>query len=228
MEEEKDEKQPEETPGIPEQSAPGKKKLSARAKILIVLGSVLAAIGVLALAIALIEGREKQEEFDYTFYPVVDENIFEDEDYLGLNRNVFYANGGVTQEIKDDNEDEFPEEIRFLNRLIEAVRAGDNTAYRSMLNRNYVKEFGTPEPFTQQRLYNITVSPYSTEAQKDGSKLLTYRLDYMIRKNNGTYRKDVGSDAIRPQYVVLRQKDGELSVERIVSYRQTKAKSLGE
>ena len=32
---------------------------------------------------------------------------------------------------------------------------------------------------------------------------VTYRVDYMIRKNNGTFRRDVGSDAIRPQYVVL-------------------------
>ena len=63
--------------------------------------------------------------------------------------------------------------------------------------------FPTLPRFTQQMLYQICIYYCGAETDGDGSQRVTYRVDYMIRKNNGSFRRDVGSDAIRPQYVVL-------------------------
>ena len=67
-------------------------------------------------------------------------------------------------------------------------------------------------------LYNITVTFYSTEKQDDGSVLTSYKLEYMIYENNGTYRRDIGSDMSRPQLVTLRiEKDGTIAIEKLIT-----------
>ena len=43
-------------------------------------------------------------------------------------------------------------------------------------------------------------------------------VEYMIRQNNGTFRTDVGSDAIRKQGVVMTDREGELLIDAISSY----------
>ena len=53
-----------------------------------------------------------------------------------------------------------------------------------------------------------------------GSKTVTYKLDYMIYRNDGTFRRDIGSDAIRSQYLVLDcAADGSITVRDLVSFR---------
>ena len=56
------------------------------------------------------------------------------------------------------------------------------------------------------------------ETDENGDKLVTYILEYMIYQNDGTFRRDVGSDAIRPQHVTLRvSPSGDMHIEKIVT-----------
>ena len=107
------------------------------------------------------------------------------------------------------------------------LRAGKGKGYMIWAERNnidakaqsiiYLKENQIPD-FTQQMIYESHIYYYSTEAQKDGSKLVTYRLEYKIYQNNGTYRRDVGSDSPKPEYLVLwvSPDESDIKIERIV------------
>jgi hypothetical protein len=44
-----------------------------------------------------------------------------------------------------------------------------------------------------------------------------YVVEYMIRQNNGTFRTDVGSDAIRKQLVVVTDREGEMRIDTVSS-----------
>lgn len=96
----------------------------------------------------------------------------------------------------------FDIKVRFLEIYLKSVISADHETYRSLFADSYLQSHTLPD-FTQQMLYNMCIYYCGTESAEDGFQRVTYRLDYMIRKNNGTFRRDVGSDAIRPEYVVL-------------------------
>ena len=140
------------------------------------------------------------------FYPVTNENIFESAEYLGLDRAVYYCEDpsgyGITEPITDEDRARFPAEVQFLEIYLMSIISGDRETYRSLFSEAYLRENTLPA-FTQQMLYNICIYKVGSETDKNGKLLEVYRVEYMIRKNNGTFRQDVESDAIRPQYVVL-------------------------
>ena len=181
-------------------------------RIALITGAVLLGVLVLGILFLLIlnwilpkdDGEENNKKIK--FYPVTDENIFESAEYLGLDRAVYYcadpSGYGITEPITDADRARFPAEVQFLEVYLMSVISGDNETYRSLFSEAYLKENQLPS-FTQQMLYNICIYKVGAETGKNGEQLEVYRVDYMIRKNNGTFRQDVESDAIRPQYVVL-------------------------
>ena len=67
-------------------------------------------------------------------------------------------------------------------------------------------------------LYNMKITYSAEETAENGDKMVTYVLEYMIHQNDGTFRRDVDSDASRPQRVTLRITPlGEIKIERIVT-----------
>ena len=118
---------------------------------------------------------------------------------------------GLRTEVTEESDSK----VRFLALFINSVIMGDNQAYRSYFSEAYLSNNSLPQ-FTQQMLYDICIYYQGSEVQKDGRTFYVYRLEYMIRKNNGTYRRDIGSDMIRPQYVVLSiSRENEIKVENV-------------
>ena len=59
---------------------------------------------------------------------------------------------------------------------------------------------------------------FLSESKQGEERLITYRLEYMIHRNDGTFRRDVGSDASRPQDITVRVgTDGKILIERLVT-----------
>ena len=72
-------------------------------------------------------------------------------------------------------------------------------------------------------LKDIDLTLYSIEHLSDGDRLVTYRLEYDIYRNNGTYRNDCAPEKESPEFLVLRvTRSGEISIERRVFYREKK------
>ena len=183
-----------------------RQKKNLRLVLWIFAGVVLLSLVTLLLLDWLLPKPEETPERDIYFYPVNEENIFENQDYLALNRFVYYCDDptgyGLTTQITDEDRMSFDAEVRFAEEYLNILTYGDAFALRSMCTETYLKEHSIPD-FTQQMVYESRIVYYSAEGQKDGSRLVTYRLEYKIHENNGTYRRDVGSDSAKPEYLVL-------------------------
>ncbi len=192
------------------------KQNSARLIKLILLicgGAVLLGFLVL-LGLYLFLPEKDTDERNIYFYPVTDVDIFMSGEYHDSDRVIMYCENSSGYGIKEQiNAEEGTSDgkLRFLETYFNCIIAGNNEMYPLLFTEEYRQENTLPT-FTQQMLYKMCIYYEQTERAKDGSMLITYRLEYMIRKNNGTFRRDVGSDEILPQYVVLKVSSDERSV----------------
>ena len=193
-------------------------------KLLFILAGVLVVIVLLIAVILLVDwiqlqkDRPEAPELDITFFPPYHGDIMENEEYLGLNRNVMYCDNpsgyGLTMAVTEENRKDFDAGVLFICDYVQTIIDGDCDAYNSFFNEAYFKDNDPQGEFSQQMVYNIKLRYYIRES-KD---LITYRLEYMIRRNDGTFRRDIGSDASRPQYLTLRfSEDGQISIERLTT-----------
>ena len=195
-------------------------------RILIIGAAVLATLivlfGVLWLVDWLAHRNSGVPDVTYEFYPPYDGDIMENGEYLALNRMIDYCEDplgyGLRQSVTDENAEDFDATVLFLCDYLQTVIAGDATVYNTYFNNTYFEDNEPKSAFYQQMLYNMAIYFESTEKQDGGDTLTTYRLEYMIYKNNGTFHRDVGSDAILPRHVTLRVgADGTIAIERIMT-----------
>lgn len=202
------------------------KKLRKRALIVVIccIVSVALVSGILLMIPLLVKDTPSDDYGEYKFEPPYEGDIMQNQTYLAMNREFCYcadATGmGVTYPLDEEELKKLDPCVSFVCDYLQAVINGDATSYNAMLSTSYVKEKGYQAAFNPQMLYNITIYHYQTQTNSDGSKTVTYKLDYMIYRNDGTFRRDIGSDAIRSQYLVLNcEKDGRISIRDLVSFR---------
>lgn len=203
-----------------------KSNAAMKKRILTVGAVVLAVLIVLVVVLWIADTLAKRDvgvpDGTYEFYPPYDGDIMENEEYLALNRMIDFCNDplgyGLKQSITEENEEEFDPTVLFLRNYLQTVIAGDAETYNTYFNHVYFEDNEPKSAFYQQMLYNMVIYFESTEKQDGGDTLATYRLEYMIYQNNGSFHKDVGSDAILPRHVTVRiGADGTLAIERIVT-----------
>ncbi len=186
-----------------------KKKQKKNLKVILyVIGGLLLVLllGLFLLNEFLPKEREEENKRDIYFYPVTDENIFENEQYLSKDRRVHFCDDSTvfksTSPITDENRAEFGAEVAFCEIYLNTVILGDAKEIRAMCSPSFLEKNSIPD-FTQQMLYDMCIYKHSVENLDDGSKLVTCKLMYKFMENNGTYRRDVGSDGAKPEYLVL-------------------------
>ena len=195
-------------------------------KLLLILGIALGALILLLTAVALITGLGKKDNpgFEYGeehFYPTYEGDIMQNKAYLDLDRSISYcadpAGYGETSSITDENRKDYSAEVLFLYDYLQTVIAGDANAYNKLFNEAYYKnkENKPLESFSPQMIYQAKIT-YQTEAKEGTDRLVVYRLEYMIYRNDGTFRRDIASDSSRPQNIRLRvSADGSIAIENI-------------
>ena len=141
-----------------------------------------------------------------------DFDIMEYEEYLGLDRNIYHDDkqSGVLQSVPYDKASTFGEPFVLMYDVILAIIGGDNVQYNSYMGAERLK---TGE-FTQQQLYNIKISPYSS-SESNGCEEYVFKVTYCIHENNGTYRNTIESDVSRPQYFHIDNSTGSFKVMNI-------------
>ena len=158
-----------------------------------------------------------------------DYDIMKDENYLELDRNVRFENSqnGITVEIVDDNLNDVPSDIRdsfsVIYNFIDYAISGDHQKLNDLFSDEYIEADGeTKMEFTMQQLYNIKVT-YITDAtaESDGYTYSSqdFWLEYMIRRNNGTFRNDMASDCIKKEYVRITNRDGEYEIDVLAPFK---------
>ncbi len=198
-------------------------------RIIVTLIVILAVLLVMYLLVELIpklysvKDAERVQEVtaDYNFYPAdYEENIFEDIDYLALINNglLYYDNGSNSiLEATEENAADFGEAASLMINMFYSVVEGDAVRYNSYFSDEYFRVFSAKERFTMQKIYNAKLSLIAVEGveEKAGNYTkYTFKLEYFIFENNGTYRKDIGEDA-RTQYFTVTDKSGNFLIDSL-------------
>ena len=192
-------------------------------KILFVSAIVLLlvlAVASIPLLLPLFDAPDDRRPINFadpslSYYPQLDQ------EYMSLNRTVYFLQKGTTSiktEITEDNVTQFSRPVRFLLTLIEAELAGDAAAYNALFSPEYIAASGQQAAFTPQKLYDIAIIEYSVSATapEGYERVMLYGLAYKIKDNNGSLRTDVSSDAELEQYLtVVEDADGNLYIHGI-------------
>lgn len=205
----------------------------AAKRIIIALLSIITVtvVGCLALVGAIEHFNQPEEsggetlifhEADYDF------DILTDKGYLELDRNVYFENpvNGITSAIVDGNFDDVPtDQYKFVSLLCDFVKYainGDSAALNALFSDEYIEADGkTKMEFTMQQLYNIKITYIQTLSEVvDGETYVSndYWLEYMIRKNNGTFRNDMESDCVKKEYVRVTDRAGDIGIDVLAPY----------
>ncbi len=158
------------------------------------------------------------------FYePDYDYNIMNDEEYLDLDRIIYYhdARTGIMKSLTDKNLPAQGPAVNTLYNMIEAIIYGNADAYNDLFSQSYYKDNNPEREFTMQQVYDIHITIESeTDQQNAAGGIQTeyiFTVEYKIRRNNGTFRTDIGSDSSRTQIIVLSDKEGkDVLIDRIV------------
>ena len=193
----------------------------------IILVAVLAAIFCLVLLMDFINQptAEIPEDF-YRFEAPYQGNIMENAAYLGKDRLVYYrdnpSENGLREAITEENKGNFDAGVLFLCSWLDTIIAGDAQGYNACFSEQYWKENEADDvlpktAFNPQMLYDINLTYYSV-ASENGEKLTTYKVEYRILQNDGTFRRDIGSGVSREQRVTVRvRNDGTAIIEKLVT-----------
>jgi hypothetical protein len=139
-----------------------------------------------------------------------DYNILKDSEYLSLDRRPYLCDEstGVTVSVNEDDIETQDDGFKLLCKMINCIIRGDHKGYNALFSSNYyaVEENLPEEEFTMQQVYDIKLTRVrKSEHTEKGVTYVQYEyvVEYKIRKNNGTFRTDIGSDASRKQYFVM-------------------------
>ncbi len=174
------------------------------AMIAVVLVAYVIIPGITMLADYIKEQKDDDAKSDYmddiksfSFYPAdYNENIFEDEEYMALNRYLSYTKGSDTFTITNGDYSPYDATVGFFAEYFDSVINGEYETYDKYFTEEYFEECSNKERFTPQKLYDINVKLKST-APIDGATSYIYFVSYKIFENNGTFRNDIESDSSR-------------------------------
>lgn len=189
-----------------------------RKKLLIAL-IVTVSVAVILVSVLLIVKalQEKNNAFslpDSYFYPTHQGDIFEYDDYLQKRPDViFFCEDPDGIGRTTDNLEDFPREALYLRDFLQIMMRADIDAYNNCFNEIYYKKHEKQAAFSQQMIYGAEIRFAATETAANGEKTSTYYLFYKLYQNDGSLRRDVGSDAIVPMRIVLcTAPDGKISI----------------
>lgn len=201
-----------------------KKKLKKGVKtVLLVFGGLLLLLGILYLVDYIIHLPPKERELNpwLFFEPDYDKNIYEDEAYMALNRNIYFDYMGFERAITEENVEDYPDKgavaaAMFID-YFECVINGDYENYSSFFTEKCLNDrrFQLPEKFTMQALYDIKVSIKHSPKIEGDVRTEVYEVSYRIFENNGTFRKDIYPDEARTLVFAVEIIDGEAKISAI-------------
>ena len=209
---------------IEEHEARRERSRKMRRRAIPILVGILAVMILLPIVLILALQGMQSDEYEETdfgthyFYKPYEGDILTYDVYLNLDRNVRYYDNykgyGLMEYIDENSTDP---KLAFLYHYLQTVINGDAEHYRTLFGNAYYQTHEIQPDFAQQMLYDITVYLYSQESLDGGETRYTYALEYKIHKNNGTFRKDIGSDMSRHQFIVLHTyADDRIKIEDLV------------
>ena len=203
------------------------KNQKMKKRVLMIFGGVVLGIALLFGALLLVEHlieqrRYEEPTFDYDFYPPYVGDIMQYSPYLALNRKVFYcadpSGYGANLEVSEETLSNFDNRVSYLYFYLQTVIAGDEQMYNALFNETYYEKHQPHGAFYPQMIYDASIRYQGGEDQSNGDRLELYVLSYKIHRNDGSFRRDIGSDMSREQLITLRvSREKGITVENLVT-----------
>ena len=191
-------------------------------RMIVISLSALALVAVLFGVLVVAEYAKMKEAaeppvYEYTFSPTYDRPFTENAFYMALDRKIYYCNdvggNGLTQELTEGASDRAQ---AFLYLYMQVLQGGNAEVYNALFNANYFANHQPQAAFSPQMIYDTQIRYHSTTAAENGDMIQAYLLDYKIYENDGTLRRDIGSDMSRTQYIALRvPQSGAVTIEEL-------------
>lgn len=184
---------------------------------IIIIGVILALLGIAYFVLSIIASGEI--DYGYEFYePDWQCDIMQDEEYLEQGWHITYTNDmGESVAILDDDYAKFGIGVEFLSYYFAAIQSGDYEVYNGLFGDEYFEKNDPVEPFTSQRIYDINIRFLNEEKIDDESFFVNYEIEYKIMRNDGTFRRDIGSNMARTQFLTLKFTEDDLFISNISS-----------
>ena len=189
--------------------ATGKKKvlIIVLAGFVILLAAALLITGILALITAFIPDRPTELVNNIVFSePDYEYDISNDEEYMIQDRRVWVDDGIISAPLDDEDFSSNTLYV-FFDTYFKALQSGNGEALRACYSDDCVTRLRIPYKIPMQRVYDIMLHYVSSESATDANGIVyekhVYRFEYKIMKNDGVFRSDLESDAIRPQLVTV-------------------------
>jgi len=147
-------------------------------------------------------------------------DITNDAEYMAEDRRVWVNDGTMSAPITDEDYSD-NQLYLFFEKYFTALQTGDGEALRSCYNSDVAKKLRIPYKLSMQRVYDINLQYISTESKSDSDGIVydevIYRFEYKIMKNDGVFRADLESGAVRPQYITMRVYFDRIEIYAVVS-----------
>lgn len=207
-----------------------KNKISkSQKRVWIIIACLLGTLVLCGIMIAIIEAVESGEGEFETWGAIdplklhetygEDFDIMEYDEYLGFDRNIYLDDKqtGVKESVSDEQASLHGKGFEVVYFVLRAINEGDCDTYNGYMGKDALKK----GDFTQQQIYDITISPHSS-SEGGGVEEYIFKVTYKIHENNGTYRNTIESDTSRPQYFYVDNSSGKFLVVKIVEPGNTK------
>ncbi len=161
--------------------------------------------------------------YSYNFYDSdYDLDVTTVPEYMELDRAVHYKNGSVTILIPDEEMDNYNAAVRFFGEYFKTIIAGDVETYNTYFTDAYYEEYEPYVSFAPQMIYNIEIEQLRETPNDDGSTTYAFNVTYMIYRNDGTFRNDMGSDAAKKLYYeLIEDRNGNVKINYITYYKRS-------
>lgn len=146
----------------------------------------------------------------YFYPPDYESDIFTDSTYMSKNRLIYYSANGLTFPLMDNDDISTAGECgEFFVKYFDILTHGRSECYNAIFTNEYYDLGNKPlDSFTMQKIYNIKVELLTNGivAEKGsfyGKNYYCFKVSYCIMQNDGTFRNDMPSDTVVPQYIEL-------------------------
>ncbi len=151
------------------------------------------------------------------FYePDYDTDIFTYQPWLDKIRFITYKEGGYSTVITDQSHADYGAAVSMLSEYFDCLMQGDADGVNRFFSEEFFETNPKYEKFTMQKIYDITVELISSADKKshDGVDVIEYiyKVSYKILENDGTFRSDIESDAVRGQFYTIVDDGSSLSI----------------
>lgn len=188
----------------------------SRKKKLAIGASVTAALLLICiiLAVALKRDGGTPDTTEHFRIPDYTLDITTVSEYMDKDRFITYTYGAESIGLDESNQNSFGKGVAFFVKYFKTLTDGDTEGYNALFTDEYYTRCDPAPTFTKQMIYDQRVE----KIKEDSSGAFTeyvFAVTYRIYKNDGTFRREIGSDGAKVQFFYLTDKSGEVLIDKI-------------